>query len=1090
MADDLSAGMLVEWQGRPHAGYGVVTATGNRRVTVAWDSADEETTQFALHDNSLLRVNLPQGTQARRRSTNELVIIQSDLGSVTPAKGCLVISGEGSTRVENIPEADLRPKPVTEPAERFKSGQVGGTDKYLLRQVADLYLNLHLHDDLVSLGQSQVDIQPHQVSVVHRATREFPHRFLLCDETGLGKTIEAGMIIKELRARGGAQRVLIICPANLVRQWQGEMRSKFNEEFAVLNRQTVDYLRSDQAFTGNPFDNPDHDSVICSASWITRSPWRELCLDAEWDLVIVDEAHHARRHADGETTQLYDLVQSLVGGQNTRNRSALFLTATPMQIHPLELYGLVEILDPTLFLSEDDFTEHRSRMRGLSHLVESLLAGGQDLPWQDGEALQAISEWLEETPEATMTRISSGDDGLRETARLLTSRHRLSEVMFRNRKSRIGGFTPRSANRWAVTMTEPERAALSSVEDYVTYGYSVAEERQDTSIGFLMVNFQKLTASSHMAILSSLRRRRERLVLGNLRSFTASELEDVEEQTEDDGDIPEAIMASDGILFADPGNQNETGLLDKAIKALESLGDKDSKAETFLRQMREIFRENQQEKVLVFTQFRVTQNLIAKLCTENGWGVNVFHGQLNPLEKDEAISQFRQQDGPQVLVSTEAGGEGRNLQFCHWLVNYDLPWNPMRVEQRIGRIDRIGQTNDVLIGNLFVEDSIEERILDVLENRIHAFEETVGGLDEILGGAEADIRRIMALAADRRDQATTDFAEQFETRKQAAIEAGGMLGDFIMDTRSYQRDIVEQITGSSSAVSADDLENFLLRLIADVGTHIRRRSQSTYALTFQGQFHDRFATALFPQGSTLSAVLGNSVAPAGSGATMLTFGNKIVDTIVALVTADDYEGNTGTRVIKGGDDLQQAEGWLFHYRFNVPGPRPLEELLPVFVDDSGEADTQIGKALVARATRFENERALDGGQDIGTLHSAMAVAEEHAGRHRDVIQADAQARAQERFDLEISRIDAVYEYRKQVHVRKISDLEQRVQGIESLTEEQRRILPVWQARLRGAQNAQLADERERQDRLEELNRYRNPQVSWKLTAIGRVRIMP
>ncbi len=416
MAEEIREGILVEWQGRPHAGCGVVTATDNRRVTVVWDSADEGTKQFSLHDNSLRRVNLVQGTQARRKSTNELVIIQSDLNGTTPAKDCLVISEAGGTKRENIPEADLRPEPVNEPAERFRSGQVGATDKYLLRQVTSHYLNLHLHDDLVSLGQSQVDIQPHQVSVVHRATREFPHRFLLCDETGLGKTIEAGMIIKELRARGGAQRVLIICPANLVQQWQGEMRTKFNEEFAVLNRQTVEFLRNDQAFSGNPFDNPDHDSVICSASWITRSPWRELCLEAEWDLVILDEAHHARRHADGETTQLYDLVQSLVGGQNARNRSALFLTATPMQIHPLELYGLVELLDPTLFLSEDDFMDHRSKMRGLSHLVENLLGGVSNLPWQDDEALEAISEWLEESSEKTRNRISKGEDGLKETA--------------------------------------------------------------------------------------------------------------------------------------------------------------------------------------------------------------------------------------------------------------------------------------------------------------------------------------------------------------------------------------------------------------------------------------------------------------------------------------------------------------------------------------------------------------------------------------------------------------------------------------------------------------------------------------------------
>ena len=259
MAERLQVGMLVEWQGRPHVGYGVVTEANERTITVQWDSAEEGTTPFASRENSLLRVDLSHG-QVIRYSTEELVIVHGERKETGHLAWDVTVISEssGTPRRINIQEADLRPQTATAPELRIQSGQVGSTDKYLLRQVTSHYLNKHLHDDLVSLGQSQVDIKPHQVSVVHRVTQDYPHRYLLCDETGLGKTIEAGMIIKELRAWGGAQRVLVICPANLVMQWQEEMASKFNEEFAVLNGHTVQYLRNSKEYKDNPFANPDY----------------------------------------------------------------------------------------------------------------------------------------------------------------------------------------------------------------------------------------------------------------------------------------------------------------------------------------------------------------------------------------------------------------------------------------------------------------------------------------------------------------------------------------------------------------------------------------------------------------------------------------------------------------------------------------------------------------------------------------------------------------------------------------------------------------------------------------------------------------
>jgi ATP-dependent helicase HepA len=185
---------------------------------------------------------------------------------------------------------------------------------------------------------------------VHRVITNYPHRFLLCDEVGLGKTIEAGMILKELRARGSAERVLVIVPPNLVRQWQFELKSKFNEPFSILNTDTVRYLQEAHAYSGNPFER--YDSVIVSSAWVSQPKWAKLAAESAWDMVIVDEAHHARVRRSGvhrEETGLYRVVRDLASPDAFSKRAALFLTATPMQLDAGELYTLIEILDPALF---------------------------------------------------------------------------------------------------------------------------------------------------------------------------------------------------------------------------------------------------------------------------------------------------------------------------------------------------------------------------------------------------------------------------------------------------------------------------------------------------------------------------------------------------------------------------------------------------------------------------------------------------------------------------------------------------------------------------------------------------------------------
>ena len=983
-----------------------------------------------------------------------------------------------------MPEAGLRPVAITDPVGRFEEKLIGSLQQYRLQEVTRWYRMLHLYEELVSLGQIGVDIMPHQVSVVHKVISNYPHRFLLCDEVGLGKTIEAGMVLKELRARGGAQRVLAIVPPNLVRQWQFELKTKFNENFSVLNLDTVRFLEN-QRYSGNPFTFTE--SILCSSSWIANPKWAELSAKINWDLVILDEAHHARSRRSGNrvsTTRLYRLVSKLAAPDHFSQRGMLFLTATPMQLNTHELFSLVELLDPALFPSEEHFERHRQAVPGLSRLVERLNRHGFPIPDEEpSETVDRVAEWLSLDVDTVRQRLSTGEEERETLTAELADRHLLSEVLIRNRKAVVGGFMPRVANRWKVELTLEERAALQAVENYVQYGFQLAEGTNDAPVGFVMVIFQKLMASSIAAIRKSLGKRQERIrTTGSQSSTSVSELE---ERLMDDNDASNLIGTVGAV--SDMVDE-ELFLLDKAIEALDQVKS-DSKAQVLAEQLSKLFDDSPTEKVLLFTEFHQTQRHLEQLLTARGWCVNVFHGQLKPAEKDRAVERFRKEAGPQILISTEAGGEGRNFQFCHILVNYDLPWNPMRVEQRIGRVDRIGQDHTVSIFNLWVKDTIEERVLDVLEKRIRVFEETVGGLDPILGETESDMREIMRSAGERREDALEEYGKKLEGQVRIARDAEEKLGDFIMDTKSYRREIAERIAGKPSPIDNDDLDLFIGQLLSDARTYIKR-SGDVYELTFHGEILDSHKDK-FVNGPKRRAVFRPDRRPDSEDVEFMVFGHPVVDAIVEKVLDEEYEGVTGTRRIPAGDDLDPCAGWLFTYQFNVPSVRPTEHLEPVFVRDDGKVDAEIGYRLVRRAYQFDSdEEDIEPIEIPDNLRQIEPIANRVANAEREALQNEAESQAVERVGREVSRLDKWFEYRERAARDRVESTQAILNSIrESTDESQRQILPVWEANLRRDMEllGNLVPERSR--RTADLERYRHPQVAWALKSLGRIEVV-
>jgi SNF2 family DNA or RNA helicase len=1052
-----------------------------RNLRVRFDG-DTESKIFNAKAGVLERVEL--GGMVRRASSGAIGLVHAQTTAVPP-RWQVILDGKMMT----VTEADLRPHVLDDPHSRLIEGRFGTARQLALAITARRFELLQLTSDLVSLGESRVDIKPHQVSVVHRVITNYPHRFLLCDEVGLGKTIEAGMILKELRARGSAERVLVIVPPNLARQWQFELKSKFNESFSIINSETVKYLRTTQAVADNPFQV--FDSVIVSSAWVSTPAWAQLAAEASWDMVIVDEAHHARVRRSGnrrEETRLYKVVKELASPDAFSKRAALFLTATPMQLDSGELYSLIELLDPALFPTEEHFDQHRSALPGLSRLVHELSEHGFPTPDDEPvDVIQRVGSWLDIDEDEAERRLRGGDDSISVLCAELSARHLLSEVLIRNRKKIVGGFMPRHAHRWQVDLSDEERTALNAVEAYVRDGYARAERTNDSAAGFVMVIFQKLMASSIRALRTSLDRRRGRLELGagspSLGKQTKALIADLEDRLDDDEFIGAVL---DDLAAADA---EEAAELKRLVELLDAVPT-DSKGDTLVAQLQELQQHDPMAKVLLFTEFRETQEYLRGRLEAIGWDVELFHGQLKPEAKDAAVEAFKSSTRPSILLSTEAGGEGRNFQFCHLLVNYDLPWNPMRVEQRIGRVDRIGQVNTVQVFNFWVKGTVEERVLDVLERRINIFEETIGGLDPILGDAERDLKKILQLGGEERDRALRRFEEQIEEKISKARDAEEKLRDFIMETKSYSKEIAFMLAGQASPISPADQEHFVIRLLADVNTHLSRQPDGTYDITFHEPFVSDFPKHSKDGLRRRIVALRSDVKQDSEHVEYLALGHPVVDDLITRVTSPAYAGSAAAIEIEAEGDLLPRTGWLVVYELGVPALKEVRELASFFVDDAGEVDAELGRRLLVRAGSFPNDHALSPADvPIDDLDAALVAAEAAGFVRLDVLEDQAVAESARQLERERSKLSAYFDYRDQAARDRLSSSQKVLAGLEATDQaDTRRIIPVWKANV--ARNERLIDELaiDRINRLAQLEQQAAGGGDLRLVAAARIEI--
>ncbi len=589
-------------------------------------------------------------------------------------------------------------------------------------------------DTLVAPLEATVIPLPHQIHALSRAMSGDRVRYLLADEVGLGKTIEAGLILREMKMRGLVHRTLVVAPAGLVTQWVSEMRTHFKEDFRLVIPGNFHLWRE---VTGS--DEGDnlwrlHDQVVSPVDSVKpmegRRGWShekvarynqerfEDLVGAGWDLIIVDEAH--RLAGSSEQVARYKLGQAL----SEAAPYMLLLSATPHQGKTDAFRRLISFLDPDA------------------------------LPDDESVRRESVAPYLIRTEKRRAIDASG-------------------EPLFKPRVTRIVPVA------WDESRYE-QRALYEAVTEYVREGYNQALRKKQTAIGFLMILMQRLVTSSTAAIRRALERRLEVLELPEDQLALFPEDIEYDWADLDAQDQMETILTSR--LRGLKNEHAEVELLLSAARRCEARGP-DVKAEALLDRIQQLQRDENDPglKVLVFTEFVATQAMLAEFLSGRGFSVTCLNGSMGLEQRSEVQRAFANE--AQIMISTDAGGEGLNLQFCHVVVNYDLPWNPMKLEQRIGRVDRIGQEHAVSALNFALEDTVELRVREVLEEKLQRILEEFGvdKLGDVLDSEEGDVDFDnlyigAVLTPDKAEERAIELAEQIRRRAQAAHEGASVLG--------------------------------------------------------------------------------------------------------------------------------------------------------------------------------------------------------------------------------------------------------------------------------------------------------------------------
>ncbi len=766
-----------------------------------------------------------------------------------------------------------------------------------------------------ALCEARVDLNPHQVEAAAFALDSLARGgCVLADEVGLGKTIEAGIVIAQLLAEG-QRRILVICPATLRAQWQLELQEKFCLSCAIIDGRAA--RCADDCWT-------QETPVICSLQFAANHA--KSLSRVRWDLVVIDEAHRLRNSHRGSHKTGQALKRALSGCPK------LLLTATPLQNNLLELFGLMGLVDEHILGPEVAF-----RARYPSNGREVVLSDDST-----GELRDRLSPVVQRT--------------LRRQVR--------EYVRFTQRRSLVEDFSP----------SEEEQQLYERVSEYLRRPDALAIDPNRRTL--LTLVYRKLLASSTYAIAPTLERLAESLKQASAggglpsRAYASPGSEDLSafsEEAEEWNEQPSGVTLS-GELRREISELEECGAIARAIRV-------NSKGEALKRALDRTFtvaRAHQwPEKAVVFTESRRTQEYLLELLSDHGYlgRISVLSGDCSsPEDRQKLIEEFR--DRTQILLSTEAGAEGLNLQFCNLVVNYDLPWNPQRIEQRIGRCHRYGQQRDVVVINfLNRRNAADARLFDLLEKKLGLFEGVFGASDEILGALAAGVdfeKRVLDIYQSCRSPAEIDAA--FDALR---AELESQIDQRMVQARSL---LLERFDG-------------------EVRRRLRVAEERTTQAMARHREHARALTAsILGRGETSRARIAEAAASV----------RKRPSEAVSFVHLD------ASFLPAHLSELAGREGWWFAYRFETTGLKPDQLLIHLVLLREGEKFRALSRQDSAQflnlPAREESSRK-SGGASVAAAHEQALAAV------REEILRDAEQRGALELDIATERANRYAEER-------------------------------------------------------------------------------
>lgn len=739
-----------------------------------------------------------------------------------------------------VPETalELVPKTIPPLADRLGDGRCVDPE-WLHRTLARLRVTGRLSEMVYSMEATDTDFYAFQFKPVIKLLNSPTDGLLIADEVGLGKTIEAGLIWTELRARLESSRLLVLCPKTLCQKWKTELHNRFGVDASIVNAAELLELLEAASQTRRGFaaiasmqslrpprgwNDAGEGEAIENTS--ARARLARFMDDASGeqpliDLLIIDEAHHMRN----PDTLLHGLARLA----NEISSHRVLLSATPIHLRNRDLHSLLSLIDPDTFEFETTLDELIE--------VNAPIIEARDLIMRAGDNLHSVRELLDQAAsypilsgsrslEAIREQISADadiDKGTRaDVAMRLEQVNQLANYVTRTRRRDVQEFRVRRDPKAPhLEMSQIEQEFYDAVTEEVRE-YAIDNDRSD---GFLLATAQRLLSSSPAAAAAY------------WENSTAAHDSNAEDDTDDDMDRPEIDTRP---------LVGRLSRLARNIALSERLAAEDTKYALLRRELSHLWREEPEAKVIVFSNFKPTLAYLKKRLAADDVKAELLHGSIRE-SRDEVLKRFRDSEGATVLLSSEVGSEGVDLQFCWIVVNYDLPWNPMRLEQRIGRVDRLGQAKDkVVVINLVYANTIDERIYTRLYQRLGLGQRALGEFEAVLGNPIREMTQKLLdprLTEAEKYEAIDQTAQAVENlkREEDALEAqaGSLIrhGDYILQSISDSRDMNRWLSGEDILVYVKDR---LKRSFPGCVIEANPAGSDTYRIALTADAQDQF----------------------------------------------------------------------------------------------------------------------------------------------------------------------------------------------------------------------------------------------------------